>query len=209
MSGVRRFIVALTGASGAIYGIRLLQVLEAIPDVETHLIITTGGRATIDYETDYSLQDIRSLADVVHGERGLSASIASGSFPTAGMIVAPCSIKTLSGIANSYSENLVVRAADVVLKERRPLVLIVRETPLHVGHLRLLTHVAEIGAVVLPPVPSFYHRPQTLEDIVDHTIGKTLDQVGIDAELFARWQGPPPPADRTAVDNTNSKGIRG
>lgn len=206
---MHRIIVAITGASGAIYGIRTLQVLQEMPDVETHLVITAGARATIGYETEYSLEDVRSLADVVHGDQNLGSTIASGSFLTAGMVVAPCSIKTLSGIANSYNENLVVRAADVVLKERRPLVLLVRETPLHIGHLRLMTRAAEMGAVLLPPVPSFYHLPTSIEDIVDHTVGKTLDQFGMDAELFPRWSGSggnqrPQPPDSQPGENPSS-----
>lgn len=182
-------VVAISGASGPIYGIRTLEVLRCIPDIETHLIVSAGARATIAYETHYSYDQVKALADVVHNETNLGASISSGSFATAGMIIAPCSIKTLSGIANSYDDNLTIRAADVTLKEGRKLVLVLRETPLHLGHIRLMAQAAEIGAVILPPVPSFYHLPETVDDIVNHTIGKVLDQFGIDAKLFARWQG--------------------
>lgn len=186
---MRRIIVAITGASGAIFGIRALEVLGQVEDVETHLVMSTGARATIAYETGYSVEQVRALASVVHSERNLGATISSGSFRTEGMLVAPCSIKTLSGIANSFDENLIVRAADVVLKERRKLVLLVRETPLHAGHLRLMSQATENGAVILPPMPSFYHLPVTIDDIVDHIVGKALDQFGIDAHLFQRWQG--------------------
>jgi len=190
----RRLIVAITGASGAVYGIRALTALRGVEDVETHLIISAGGRATIAHETDLRVDDVRALADVVHPEGNLSASISSGSFATMGMLVAPCSIKTLAAIAHSYDANLVTRAADVVLKERRPLVLLLRETPLHLGHLRLTVAAAENGAIVMPPVPAFYHRPQSIEDIVDQTIGRALDQFGIDTTLVQRWHGPPPRA---------------
>lgn len=186
---MRRIIVAITGASGAIFGIRSLEVLGRLPDVETHLVMSDGARATIAYETNYTVEEVRSLASVVHSERNLGAAISSGSFQTEGMLVAPCSIRTLSGIANSYDENLVIRAADVVLKERRKLVLMVRETPLHAGHLRLMSQATENGAVILPPMPSFYHLPVTVDDIVDHIVGKSLDQFGIDARLFRRWEG--------------------
>jgi 4-hydroxy-3-polyprenylbenzoate decarboxylase len=185
----RRIIVAITGASGAIFGIRTLEVLGKIADVESHLVMSDGARATIAYETGYSVDEVKGLADVVHSERNLGASISSGSFQTEGMLVAPCSIKTLSGIANSYDDNLIIRAADVVLKERRKLVLLVRETPLHVGHLKLMVQASENGAVILPPMPSFYHRPVTVDDVVDHIVGKALDQFGIDAKLYRRWQG--------------------
>ena len=187
--GKRRIIVAVTGASGAIYGARMLQLLHGIPDVETHAIVTTGARKTLAYETDVDPVALTELADVVHRENDLAASISSGSFRTDGMVVAPCSIKTLSAIANGYSADLVSRAADVTLKERRPLVLMVRETPLHLGHLRLLRHVAEAGAVVMPPVPAFYGRPQTLADLIDHTVGRALDQLGLDSGYVHRWSG--------------------
>jgi flavin prenyltransferase len=185
----RRLIIGITGASGAIYGVRALVALKDVPDIETHLIVTAGGRATIAYETSCSLMEVTSLADVVHRESDLAASIASGSFRTAGMLIAPCSIKTLSAIANSFASNLLVRAADVVLKERRTLVLLVRETPLHASHLRLMTEVTAAGAIVAPPVPAFYHRPQTVDDIVDQTVGRALDLFDIDSGRVKRWPG--------------------
>ncbi|ENR0226607.1 UbiX family flavin prenyltransferase [Enterobacter roggenkampii] len=188
---MKRLIVGLSGASGAIYGVRLLQVLRNVADVETHLVMSQAARQTLSLETDLSLRDVQALADVVHDARDIAASISSGSFKTAGMVILPCSIKTLSGIVNSYTDTLVTRAADVVLKERRPLVLCVRETPLHLGHLRLMTHAAELGAVIMPPVPAFYHRPQTLDDVINQTVNRVLDQFDIDLpeDLFTRWQG--------------------
>ncbi|MCS5450771.1 UbiX family flavin prenyltransferase [Enterobacter huaxiensis] len=188
---MKRLIVGLSGASGAIYGVRLLQVLRDVKEVETHLVMSQAARQTLSLETDYSLRDVQSLADVVHDARDIAASISSGSFKTAGMVILPCSIKTLSGIVNSYTDTLVTRAADVVLKERRPLVLCVRETPLHLGHLRLMTQAAELGAVIMPPVPAFYHRPQTLDDIINQTVNRVLDQFDIELpdDLFTRWQG--------------------
>jgi flavin prenyltransferase len=185
----KRIIVGLSGSSGAVYGVRLIEVLAGIPDVETHVVITTGARATIGYETDHTPEDVEGWADVVYGDGELGAAIASGTFLTDGMVIAPCSIKTLSSVANSLDANLITRAADVCLKERRPLVLVVRETPLHAGHLRLMTQVTEAGGVILPPVPGFYTRPETVGDIVDHTITKVLDQFGIDAGLIERWTG--------------------
>ena len=185
----RRLIVAITGASGAIYGVRALELLRACGDVETHLVLSKGARTTIGYELDISVPEIMELADVVHQEANLGASIASGSFATEGMLVAPCSIKALSGIATSYADNLVTRAADVVLKERRRLVLLVRETPLHAGHLRLMSMATESGAVVMPPVPSFYHRPTSLDDVVDQTVGRALDLFGIQTPVVHRWTG--------------------
>ena len=191
MSPERRIVVGISGASGAIYGVRLLEVLRARPDVETHLVMSSGAETTIRYETGRDPADVATLADVTYGERDLAASLASGSFLTAGMVVAPCSMRTLSGVANSAADNLITRAADVHLKERRPLVLVVRETPLHAGHLRLMSEATAAGAIILPPVPGFYQRPQTIADIVDHTIGKVLDVLGIhDHELFRRWSGP-------------------
>lgn len=188
---MKRLIVGLSGASGAIYGVRLLQVLRNLADVETHLVMSQAARQTLSLETDLSLRDVQALADVVHDARDIAASISSGSFKTAGMVILPCSIKTLSGIVNSYTDTLVTRAADVVLKERRPLVLCVRETPLHLGHLRLMTQAAELGAVIMPPVPAFYHRPQTLDDVINQTVNRVLDQFDIDLpeDLFTRWQG--------------------
>ncbi|HCM9267942.1 TPA: UbiX family flavin prenyltransferase [Enterobacter cloacae subsp. cloacae] len=188
---MKRLIVGLSGASGAIYGVRLLQVLRDVAEVETHLVMSQAARQTLSLETDLSLRDVQALAEVVHDARDIAASISSGSFKTAGMVILPCSIKTLSGIVNSYTDTLVTRAADVVLKERRPLVLCVRETPLHLGHLRLMTQAAELGAVIMPPVPAFYHRPASLDDVINQTVNRVLDQFDIDLpeDLFTRWQG--------------------
>lgn len=184
-----RIIVAITGASGVIYGIRLLEVLSEMPDVETHLVISSAGELTISYETDWQLEQIKDLASEVHDNRDIAACIGSGSFPRDAMVVIPCSIKTLSGIANSYNENLINRCGDATLKERKRLVLVVRETPLHVGHLRAMMAVTEAGGIVLPPMPAFYTKPQTLEEIVDHTVGKVLDLVQIEHSLYPRWEG--------------------
>jgi 4-hydroxy-3-polyprenylbenzoate decarboxylase len=181
-----RLVVGISGASGVIYGVRLLQVLQDT-DYETHLIISKSGELNIEIETDYDPADVKALADCVYDHKNMAASLASGSFITAGMVVVPCTIKTLSGIANSYNENLLVRAADVTLKEKRKLALVVRETPLHKGHLRLMTMAADMGAHILPPVPSFYHMPKTIEDIIDQTIGKIFDFMGIEHDLFRRW----------------------
>ena len=184
-----RLIVAITGSSGAIYGVRLLEALRAAPKVEIHLILSKGGKLTAALETGRKARDIEKLAHHVHSDQDLAASIASGSFKTAGMIVAPCSMKTLSGIANSYADNLVVRAADVVLKERRRLVLMPRETPLHAGHCRLLLRAAQIGAIIAPPIPAFYGKPQTVDDIVNHSVGRILDLFDIESGLVRRWRG--------------------
>lgn len=191
---MRRLIVGISGASGAIYGVRLLQVLRDVAEVETHLVMSQAARQTLALETDLSLREVQALADVVHDARDIAASISSGSFKTAGMAILPCSIKTLSGIVNSYTDGLLTRAADVVLKERRPLVLCVRETPLHLGHLRLMTQAAELGAVVMPPVPAFYHRPQTIDDLINQTVNRVLDQFAIELpeDLFTRWPGAAP-----------------
>ena len=188
---MKRLIVGISGASGAIYGVRLLQVLRDVADVETHLVMSQAARQTLSLETDLSLRDVQSLADVVHDARDIAASISSGSFKTAGMVILPCSMKTLSGIVNSYTDGLLTRAADVVLKERRPLVLCVRETPLHLGHLRLMTQAAEIGAIIMPPVPAFYHRPQTIDDVINQTVNRVVDQfdIALPADLFQRWNG--------------------
>lgn len=167
---MKRLIVGISGASGAIYGVRLLQVLRDVTDIETHLVMSQAARQTLSLETDFSLREVQALADVTHDARDIAASISSGSFQTLGMVILPCSIKTLSGIVHSYTDGLLTRAADVVLKERRPLVLCVRETPLHLGHLRLMTQAAEIGAVIMPPVPAFYHRPQSLDDVINQTV---------------------------------------
>lgn len=191
---MKRLIIGISGASGAIYGVRLLQVLRDVAEVETHLVMSQAARQTLALETDLSLREVQALADVVHDARDIAASISSGSFKTAGMAILPCSIKTLSGIVNSYTDGLLTRAADVVLKERRPLVLCVRETPLHLGHLRLMTQAAELGAVVMPPVPAFYHRPQTIDDLINQTVNRVLDQFDIELpeDLFTRWTGGAP-----------------
>ena len=188
---MKRLIVGISGASGAIYGVRLLQVLRDVADVETHLVMSQAARQTLSLETDFSLREVQALADVTHDARDIAASISSGSFQTLGMVILPCSIKTLSGIVHSYTDGLLTRAADVVLKERRPLVLCVRETPLHLGHLRLMTQAAEIGAVIMPPVPAFYHRPQSLDDVINQTVNRVLYQFAITLpeDLFDRWQG--------------------
>ncbi|KAF1368119.1 MAG: UbiX family flavin prenyltransferase [Yokenella regensburgei] len=188
---MKRLIVGISGASGAIYGVRLLQVLRDVAGVESHLIMSQAARQTLSLETDFSLREVQALADVVHDARDIAACVSSGSFKTAGMAILPCSVKTLSGIVHSYTDGLLTRAADVVLKERRPLVLCVRETPLHLGHLRLMTQAAEIGAIIMPPVPAFYHRPQSLDDVINQTVNRVLDQFDIElpADLFTRWQG--------------------
>jgi 4-hydroxy-3-polyprenylbenzoate decarboxylase len=183
-----RLVVAISGASGVIYGIRLLQALRAMSHIETHLVISAATKQTIIAETDWAVKDVESLAHVVYDARDIGAAIASGSFATRGMIVIPCSIKSLSAIANSYSSDLIARAADVTLKEGRPLILVVRETPLHIGHLRLMTRAAEIGAVIFPPVPAFYRKPQTIDAIVDDTVGRVLARSGLDNALYARWK---------------------
>jgi 4-hydroxy-3-polyprenylbenzoate decarboxylase len=188
-SARHRIVVAITGASGAAYGVRAVEMLRGMPEVETHLIITSGARKTLAYETATNAAAIMKLADVVYQEDDLAAPISSGSYRTDGMMVIPCTIKTLSGIANCYDDNLVVRAADVTLKERRRLVLVVRETPLHLSHLRLMTEVTGAGGIIVPPVPAFYHHPQTVDDIVSQTVGRVLDLFGLDAEAVHRWEG--------------------
>jgi 4-hydroxy-3-polyprenylbenzoate decarboxylase len=182
-------VVGITGASGAVYGIRLLEVLSSIENVETHLIVSGPAEAIIEYETGRSLEDVKQLASFSYDIRDIGAQIASGSFKTDGMIVAPCTVKTMSAIANSYSENLLIRVGDVTLKERRQLLLLVRETPLHIGHLRNMVRLCEMGAIIMPPAPAFYCKPQTIQDIVDHTVGKILDLYGIEHSLFQRWSG--------------------
>lgn len=185
-----RLIVGISGASGIVYGVRLLSALRTL-GVETHLIMSRSAEVTLAYELDMKVADIQALADVVHPIGDIGASISSGSFRTLGMIVAPCSIRTLSEIAAGTTGSLLTRAADVVLKERRRLVLMVRETPLHLGHLRSMTQVSEMGAVVMPPVPAFYHRPQTIDDIVRQTVGRALDLFDLDTALVTRWGEPP------------------
>ncbi len=185
-----RLIVAISGASGVIYGIRLLELLRDVAEVETHLVLSNGGKLNIALETEWDVKAVESLADVIHSDQNLAASIASGSFQTDGMVIAPCSMKTLSGVVNSYADNLVVRAADVILKERRPLIIVPRETPLHLGHLRLMTHAAEMGAHLVPPMPAFYNDPQSVDDIINHTVGRVMDLFGMDSGLVKRWRGP-------------------
>ncbi len=184
-----RLIIGISGASGVIYGIRLLEALREAPEVETHLVLSNGGKVNIALESDWKVRDVEALADVVYSDSDVAATIASGSFRTGGMIVAPCSMKTLSAIANSYAANLLVRAADVTLKENRKLVLVPRETPLHAGHLRLMREAALMGAVVAPPVPGFYARPETVDDIVNHSVGRIMDLFGLDTGLVRRWSG--------------------
>ncbi|MBC7809901.1 MAG: UbiX family flavin prenyltransferase [Burkholderiales bacterium] len=184
-----RLIIGISGASGVIYGIRMLQTLAQNDAIETHLIMSGAARATITQETDWSIKDVEALAGVVHSAGNIGASIASGSFDTLGMIVAPCSIKTLSAIAHSYNADLLSRAADVQLKEGRPVLLLLRETPLHIGHIRLMLQAAENGAVIMPPVPAFYGRPQTVDDIVNGTVGRALARIGIRNELYFEWLG--------------------
>jgi 4-hydroxy-3-polyprenylbenzoate decarboxylase len=181
-------VVAITGATGVIYGVELLRVLKDLGQ-PTHLILSEAAGQNLSIETDFTLEQVRALATVVHNNKDVGASVASGSFRTRGMIVAPCTMKTLSAIANSFTYNLVARAADVQLKEGRKLVLMVRETPLHKGHLDLMSRAADCGAVILPPMPAFYHKPQTIMDIIHQTLGKALDQVGIEHDLFQRWNG--------------------
>jgi len=183
-----KIIVGISGASGTVYGFAVLRALHAA-QVETHLVVSDGARRTMELETPYTMDDLRAYASVVHDVRDLAASISSGSFRTGGMVVVPCSMKSASSIAHALNGDLLTRAADVCLKERRRLVLVVRETPLHVGHLRTLTQLAEIGAVILPPIPAMYAKPQSVEDIIAHTAGKVLDQFNIDNALFERWKG--------------------
>lgn len=191
----RRLIVGISGASGVIYGIRLLDLLRRVDGVETHLAMSGAARQTIALETGYAPQEVEALADVSYRINDISAAISSGSFPTSGMVVIPCSMKTLAGVALSLSDNLLLRAADVSLKERRRLVLVVRETPLHLGHLRLMTQAAELGAMIMPPVPAFYHHPHSIDDIINQTVNRVLDQFDIELpeDLFQRWTGPQKP----------------
>ena len=184
-----RLIIGISGASGVIYGIRLLQALREADDLETHLVISNGGKVNIALETEWKVRDVEALADVVYPDSDVAATIASGSFRTGGMIVAPCSMKTLGAIVNSYAANLLARAADVTLKEGRRLVLAPRETPLHAGHLRLMHEAALMGAIVAPPVPGFYAKPDTVEDIVNHTVGRLMDLFGLETDLVRRWPG--------------------
>jgi 4-hydroxy-3-polyprenylbenzoate decarboxylase len=185
---MKRLIVGMSGASAAIYGIRLLEVLRET-DVETHLVISSAAKKIILMETDFTVEEVEMMADHVYDIDDIGAAIASGSFKTDGMAVIPCSIKSLSAMANSYGANLLLRAADVTLKERRRLVAVVRETPLHRGHLQLMLRLTDMGAIIFPPLPAFYHRPQTVADIVDHTVGRVLDLFDVDHALFERWGG--------------------
>lgn len=186
-----RLIVGISGASGVIYGIRLLEILRPLPQVETHLVMSTAAAQTIGLETDYTPAQVEALADVTYRFRDIAAAISSGSFRTSGMIIVPCSMKTLAGIAYSFSDNLLLRAADVVLKDRRKLIIVPRETPLHLGHLRTMQAVVEMGGLLVPPMPAFYHRPKTIDDIINQTVNRILDLVGIDLpeDLFERWEG--------------------
>ncbi|HTO12981.1 MAG TPA: UbiX family flavin prenyltransferase [Candidatus Binatia bacterium] len=187
-----RLVVGITGASGSIYGIRLLEVLRTTTDVELHLVVSAAGKRTLVEETDYSVADVEALAHQHYDVKDIGATLASGSFRTSGMVIAPCSIKTAGAIAACYSDGLIARAADVTLKEGRPLILLVRETPLHVGHLRVLTALAEMGAVVLPPVPAFYHKPKGLDDVINHTVARVLDRLQLPQTLAGEWPGTTP-----------------
>src|ERR1041385_1355674 len=184
---MRRLIVGISGATGAIYGVRMLEVLARIKDIETHLVMSRAAKMTIQVETPHSIKEVEAMADVVHDINNVGASISSGSFRTEGMVIAPCSMKSMGGIAHSLGGDLLVRAADVVLKERKKLVLVARETPLHLGHLEAMVALTRMGAVIFPPVPAFYHRPKTLDDIINQTVTRILDQFDIDVSLFHRW----------------------
>jgi 4-hydroxy-3-polyprenylbenzoate decarboxylase len=187
-----RLIVGISGASGVIYGIRMLEMLREQPDIETHLVISKGGKLNIKLETDWAVKDVEALADEVHSDQNLAATIASGSFKTDGMVIAPCSMKVLSGVVNSYADTLIVRAADVILKESRQLVLMPRETPLHVGHCRLLHEAAMMGCQIAPPMPAFYNHPQTIDDLINQNLGRVLDLFGLDNSIVKRWEGAQP-----------------
>lgn len=184
-----RLIIGMSGASGVIYGIRLLEVLQNVAEVETHLVMSEAAKMNIAIETDWAAKDVKALADHVHSNKDIAASIASGSFKSDGMIIAPCSIKTLSAVANCYADSLIVRAADVILKERRRLVLVPRETPLHTGHCELLLKASQSGAIIAPPMPAHYIKPQTIDDLVDHHVGRVLDLFDLDPGLVTRWKG--------------------
>ena len=185
----RKLIVAITGATGVIYGVRLLQALRELPDVASHLLISEAGVLNLHQELDLNRKDVEALADVVHSVRDVGASIASGSFQSDGMIIAPCSMRTLAAVAHGLSDNLITRAADVVLKERRRLVLMVRETPFNLAHLRNMTAVTEMGGIIFPPLPGFYHKPQSIDEMVDHTVGRVLDLFALPHHLTPRWTG--------------------
>jgi len=200
VDGDRRVLVGVTGASGVVYGIRALELLAAMPEVETHLMLTAPARTTIGIEADQTVAEVEALADVVHPIRDIAAGPASGSFRSMGMLVAPCSIRALSAIANSHSADLLTRAADVTLKERRPLVLMVRETPLHLGHLRLMERVVEMGGVVFLPVPAFYTNPSGFDEVASHTVSRVPEQLGLAVEGMARWVGAESPSDGSCLD---------
>jgi 4-hydroxy-3-polyprenylbenzoate decarboxylase len=189
---VKRIVVGLSGSTGAIYGIRLLQELRKDPEIEVHLVVSAPGKRTIVEETDFSVRQVEGLAHSVYDDRDIGCALASGSFRTHAMAVAPCSMKTVSALANCYSETLIARAGDVTLKERRPLVVVFRETPLHLGHLRQLSALAELGAVLLPPMPAFYMRPRTVEELVDHTVARVLEHLGLAQSLVPEWMGTRP-----------------
>jgi flavin prenyltransferase len=189
MPTAKRLIIAITGATGAVYGVRLLQVLRDMPDIETHLLVSDAGVLNLHQELDMNRKEVEALAHVVHNIRDIGASIASGSFQSEGMLIAPCSMKTLAAVAHGLSDNLIARAADVTLKERRRLVLMVRETPFNLAHLRNMTAVTEMGGIIFPPLPGFYHRPQSITEMVDHTIGRVLDLFSIPHALTPRWNG--------------------
>jgi 4-hydroxy-3-polyprenylbenzoate decarboxylase len=194
---VTRLVIGITGASGSIYGVRLLEILRTTTDIELHLVISAAGKRTLVEETDYSVADVEALAHQRYDVKDVGATLASGSFRTAGMVVAPCSIKTAAAVAACYTDTLLTRAADVTLKEGRPLIMLVRETPLHLGHLRVLTALAEMGAVVLPPMPAFYNRPKELDDIINHTVARVLDRLHLPQTLVGEWRGTSPRAPRT------------
>jgi flavin prenyltransferase len=188
---MKRIIIGISGASGVIYGIRLLEVLRSVESIETHLVMSNAAKRTVLLETNYTVNHVESLANKVYSFNDIAASISSGSYKTIGMVILPCTMKTLSGIANSYSDNLLTRAADVVLKDRRKLVLVTRETPLHLGHIQLMARITELGGIIMPPMPAFYHRPRTLNDIINQTVNRVCDlfDIELDQDLFERWQG--------------------
>jgi len=187
MNDKKRLIIGVSGATGAIYGVRMLEILAKIDEIETHLVLSKAGKMTIQVETPYSVKEVEAMADVVHDINNVGASISSGSFRTAGMVIVPCLMKSMGCLAHSIGGDLLVRAADVVLKERKKLVIVVRETPLHLGHLEAMASLTRMGAVIFPPVPAFYHRPKTLDDVINQTVTRILDQFEIEVELFHRW----------------------
>jgi|TARA_B110000495_G_scaffold99336_1_gene85911 4-hydroxy-3-polyprenylbenzoate decarboxylase len=189
MAVMMRLIIGMSGSSGVIYGIRILEMLASNSEIETHLVMSQAARMNVGIETDWKAEDVEALADVVHNNKNIGASIASGSFKTAGMVVVPCSMKTLSGIASSYADNLLIRAADVVLKERRKLVIVPRESPLHTGHCELMLKASQIGAIICPPSPAFYSKPESVDDIINHSAARILDLFDIESESLKRWQG--------------------